>query len=101
MGLRLATLLREDRISLDGTRHMVLDEADKLLDMGFAPQIDEILSFCPRDDGRLLQTLMFSATLPPIVCELAGSILTDPLRVRIGDVNAAAPDVDQKLLFIT
>lgn len=98
---RLAQLLREDRISLDSTKHMVLDEADKLLDMGFAPQIDEILSFCPRDNGKLLQTLMFSATLPPVVCELAGSILTDPLRVSIGDVNAAAPDVDQKLLFIT
>merc|ERR1719378_695713 len=49
----------------------------------------------------MLQTLMFSATMPPAVCELANSILTEPLRVSIGDVNAAAPDVDQKLLFIT
>eukprot|EP00931_Biecheleriopsis_adriatica_P038053 TRINITY_DN21823_c0_g1_i1.p1 TRINITY_DN21823_c0_g1~~TRINITY_DN21823_c0_g1_i1.p1 ORF type:complete len:570 (+),score=130.49 TRINITY_DN21823_c0_g1_i1:84-1793(+) len=99
--LRLVQLLRDDCISLDGTKHLVFDEADKLLDMGFAPQIDELLSFCPKDKGSLMQTLMFSATLPPVVVELAGSILTTPLRVSIGDVNAAAPDVEQKLLFIT
>mmetsp|Transcript_110881 Transcript_110881/g.357965 ORF Transcript_110881/g.357965 Transcript_110881/m.357965 type:complete len:563 (-) Transcript_110881:125-1813(-) len=99
--LRLSQMLREDRMSLDATRHLVLDEADKLLDLGFAPQIDEILSFCPREKGTLLQTLMFSATLPPAVCDLAGSILANPLRVSIGDANAAAPDVDQRLLFIT
>lgn len=99
--LRLATMLREDRISLDATKHFVLDEADKLLDLGFAPQIDEILSYCPKESEVKMQTMMFSATLPPVVCELANSILTEPLRVGIGDVNAAAPDVDQKLLFIT
>jgi len=58
--LRLAQMLREDRISLDATQHVVLDEADKLLDLGFAPQIDEILSFCPKDASQPLQTLMFS-----------------------------------------
>eukprot|EP00933_Yihiella_yeosuensis_P056918 TRINITY_DN5637_c0_g1_i2.p1 TRINITY_DN5637_c0_g1~~TRINITY_DN5637_c0_g1_i2.p1 ORF type:complete len:562 (-),score=141.04 TRINITY_DN5637_c0_g1_i2:304-1989(-) len=99
--LRLAQLLRDNKISLDATKHLVFDEADKLLDMGFASQMDEILSFCPKDKGGLMQTLMFSATLPPVVIELAGSILTNPLRVSIGDVNAAAPDVEQQLLFIT
>eukprot|EP00929_Paragymnodinium_shiwhaense_P038424 TRINITY_DN20295_c0_g1_i1.p1 TRINITY_DN20295_c0_g1~~TRINITY_DN20295_c0_g1_i1.p1 ORF type:complete len:587 (-),score=181.21 TRINITY_DN20295_c0_g1_i1:90-1850(-) len=99
--LRLAQMLRDDLISLDAARHLVFDEADKLLDLGFAPQIDEILSFCPRGKHGLLQTLMFSATLPPAVCDLANSILTSPLRVAIGDVNAAAPDVKQELLFIT
>lgn len=99
--LRLAQMLREDRISLDATRHLVLDEADKLLDLGFAPQIDEILSYCPKDRGLSMQTLMFSATLPPVVCELANSILTDPLRISIGDTNAASSDVEQRLVFIT
>lgn len=99
--LRLAQMLKENRVSLDATRTLVLDEADKLLDLGFAPQIDEILSYCPRRKGGLLQTLMFSATLPPVVCELATSILTEPMRVSIGDAGAAAPDVEQKLLFIT
>uniref|UniRef100_A0A7S2IUL6 RNA helicase n=1 Tax=Alexandrium andersonii TaxID=327968 RepID=A0A7S2IUL6_9DINO len=94
-------MLREDRISLDSTRHIVLDEADKLLDLGFAPQIDEILSYCPKDNGGLLQTLMFSATMPPAVVELAGSILANPLRVSIGDTNAAAAEVEQRLVFIT
>lgn len=99
--LKLAGLLREKQITLNATRHLVLDEADKLLDLGFAPQIDEILSYCPKDIGLRPQTLMFSATLPPMVCELAGSILTDPLRVSVGNVNAAAPDVTQRLVFIT
>eukprot|EP00434_Breviolum_minutum_P020586 symbB.v1.2.018152.t1/scaffold1415.1/size121899/5 len=99
--LRLVQMLRENRISLDACRHLVFDEADKLLDLGFAPQIDELLTFCPKDGGRLMQTMMFSATLPPVVVDLAGSILTSPMRISIGDVNAAAPDVEQKLLFIT
>merc|ERR1739848_93839 len=94
-------MLRDNLISLDTTRHLVLDEADKLLDLGFAPQVDEILSYVPKENGKLLQTLMFSATMPPAVCDLAGSILTNPLRVSIGDVNAASTDVEQKLLFIT
>ncbi|CAE7946998.1 ddx52 [Symbiodinium sp. KB8] len=99
--LRLVQLLRDNRISLDSTKHLVFDEADKLLDLGFAPQVDELLTFCPKEKGRLMQTMMFSATLPPVVVDLAGSILTSPLRISIGDVNAAAPDVEQKLLFIT
>ncbi|CAE7283547.1 ddx52 [Symbiodinium natans] len=99
--LRLVQLLRDNRISLDATKHLVFDEADKLLDLGFAPQVDELLTFCPKEQGRLMQTMMFSATLPPVVVDLAGSILTSPLRISIGDINAAAPDVEQKLLFIT
>lgn len=99
--LRLVQMLKENRISLDACRHLVFDEADKLLDLGFAPQIDELLSFCPKDGGKLMQTMMFSATLPPVVVDLAGSILTSPMRISIGDVNAAAPEVEQKLLFIT
>ena len=98
--LRLVQLLRDNRISLDSTKHLVFDEADKLLDLGFAPQVDELLAFCPKDKGRLMQTMMFSATLPPVVVDLAGSILTSPLRISIGDVNAAAPDVEQTLIEV-
>ena len=96
--LRLVQLLRDNRISLDATKHLVFDEADKLLDLGFAPQVDELLTFCPKEQGRLMQTMMFSATLPPVVVDLAGSILTSPLRISIGDINAAAPDVEQTLI---
>eukprot|EP00971_Amphidinium_carterae_P213885 4244895-Amphidinium_carterae.1 len=56
---RLASVLREGRISLDKMKHMVLDEADKVLDMGFAPQVDEIMSYCPRAAQG------FVASLPP------------------------------------
>mmetsp|Transcript_76911 Transcript_76911/g.152237 ORF Transcript_76911/g.152237 Transcript_76911/m.152237 type:complete len:580 (+) Transcript_76911:42-1781(+) len=99
--LRLAKLLQEGQISLKDMKHLVLDEADKLLDLGFAPQIDEILGHCPKGEGGFMQTLMFSATMPPAVIELANSILANPLRVSIGASNAAAPDVEQRLLFIT
>lgn len=99
--LKLAQMLRDNRISLDASQFLVLDEADKLLDLGFAPQIDEILSFCPRDRAVPLQTLMFSATLPPVVVELGNSILASPVRIGIGDVNAAANEIEQKLVFIT
>lgn len=99
--LRLVELLQEKVISLDCARHLILDEADKLLDLGFAPQIDEMLSFCPKKDGKLLQTMLFSATLPRAVCDLANSILTAPIRISVGADNAAALDVTQKLMFVS
>merc|ERR1711988_1744299 len=94
---RLVQLLREGKISLDATRYVVLDEADKLLDLGFAPQIDQILEHCSVSD---IQISLFSATVPPAVEELAQSILKTPLRVAIGDTNAASQDVDQSLVFV-
>lgn len=103
--MRLAQMLKDDVLTLDSMRHLVLDEADKLLDLGFAPQIDEILGYCPQQlskaGGKGLQTLMFSATMPPAVIELANSILVSPMRISIGDSNAANTDVDQQLVAVT
>merc|ERR1711939_78168 len=94
---RLCQLLQDGLMSLDDTKHLVLDEADKLLDLGFAPQIDEILSYCQVD---ALQIILFSATMPPAVVELANSILSNPVRISIGNVNAGSSDVEQELIFV-
>ncbi|PFH31190.1 DEAD/DEAH box helicase domain-containing protein [Besnoitia besnoiti] len=96
--LRLVQFLRDGRVSLAQCRHVVLDEADKLLDLGFAPQLDEILASCtcPR-----LQVCLFSATLPPEVLRLADSLLHNPIHISIGAPNAAASSIEQELLFCT
>jgi len=95
--LRLVQLLNYEPDCLQHTRHVVLDEADKLLDLGFASQIDEILQGLQKQKPQLL---MFSATLPPNVVELGESVLRNPVKIHIGDQNAASTDVDQQLVFV-
>jgi len=82
---RLLDHLRSSYARLDGVEHLVLDEADRMLDMGFLPDVRRILSRVP--NGR--QTLFFSATVPPEISRLAGEMLKDP--VRIGAERKAAP----------
>ena len=76
---RLLDLLGQGCLTLDAVRHFVLDEADRMLDMGFADDIMKIISYMPRER----QTIMFSATLPPKIRELAKSILRNPAEVNI------------------
>jgi len=82
---RLLDHLRSSYARLDGVEHLVLDEADRMLDMGFLPDVRRILSRVP--NGR--QTLFFSATVPPEISRLAGEMLKDP--ARIGAERKAAP----------
>ena len=95
---RLVQLLKQTDIGLSATKSIVLDEADKLLDLGFAPQIDEILSHCNVEDEDL-QILLFSATMPQGVIELADSILRAPVRISVGNASAGSSDIDQQLLY--
>ncbi|KAL2613411.1 hypothetical protein R1flu_025103 [Riccia fluitans] len=95
--LRLAKLLKKKRISLSRVEFLVLDEADKLFEMGFVNQIDSIVDGC--SNPKVIRAL-FSATLPDSVEELARTIMVDPVRIVVGLKNSAASTVDQRLVYV-
>lgn len=88
---RLIDVLKTKLLSTYRTTMLVLDEADKMFDMGFEPQIKSIVGQIRPDR----QTLLFSATFKPTVENLARDILTDPVRITVGTVGAANQDVTQ------
>lgn len=85
--------IRRGSLDLDAVRHVVLDEADEMLDMGFADDIEEILGATPDDR----QTIMFSATLPPRINSIAKKYQRDPARVQIkrGDTDPGTALISQ------
>src|SRR5256712_8629711 len=84
-------------INLMKMQILVLDEADRMLDMGFAPQINQILEALPEER----QTLLFSATIPTDVADLARASVKDPVRVTIGRAAAPAERAEQALHHTT
>ncbi|RKP12549.1 P-loop containing nucleoside triphosphate hydrolase protein [Piptocephalis cylindrospora] len=80
--LRLVHGIQQGEVDLSGVEHLVLDEADKLLEAGFVEQMDEILAAC---SNPKLQKMLFSATLPSGVEALASTIMKDPIRVVVGE----------------
>jgi ATP-dependent RNA helicase DeaD len=94
---RINDHIRRSSLNLKNTKHLVLDETDRMLDMGFAPQIDAILEFVPQER----QTLMFSATFPKNILNLAAKYLNDPIRVSIGESNAPAAKLTQEVIHIS
>ena len=76
---RMIAHLNMGYVKLDGLRYLILDEADRMLDMGFFDDIMKIISYMPKER----QNLMFSATMPPAIRKLAHSILRDPMEVNI------------------
>ncbi|KAG6394237.1 hypothetical protein SASPL_144819 [Salvia splendens] len=80
---RLNDILEMRRISLHQVSYLVLDEADRMLDMGFEPQIRKIVKEVP----TRRQTLMYTATWPKEVCRIAAELLVNPVQVNIGNVN--------------
>ena len=95
--LRLGGMVQEGKIRLDHVRMLILDEADKLFDLGFTEQIDAVIAACTHPD---IVRGLFSATLPETVEALARTVLRDPLRITVGERGAAASTVDQRLLFV-
>lgn len=95
--LRLESMAKEGKIDLNNVETLVLDEADKLFEMGFADQIDACLAACSND---AMCRCLCSATLPETVENLARSVLRDPLRITVGERNISATSVEQKLLFV-
>jgi len=89
---RLKEFLGQRQVWLGQVNYLVLDEADRMLDMGFEPQIRSIIEECPRGADR--QTLLFSATWPKAVRQLAFDFLTRPVHVHIGETNTAKANTD-------
>jgi ATP-dependent RNA helicase DDX3X len=94
---RLVDLIERGRVRLDIVRFLVLDEADRMLDMGFEPQIRRIVQEEGMPADR--QTFMFSATFPSEIQRLAGDFMKNYIFVAVGRVGAASKDVTQKIEF--
>ncbi|MFO0827543.1 MAG: DEAD/DEAH box helicase [Phycisphaerales bacterium] len=90
---RVRELLEVEALSLAHVRHVVVDEADRMLDLGFAPQVEAILERAPPDR----QTLFMSATFPPMLEELKSRFLRDPVRIESGEHSRPASHVAQTL----
>jgi ATP-dependent RNA helicase RhlE len=93
---RLEDLLQRGTFKLDQLEVLVLDEADRMLDMGFKPAVDRIVAQCPEDR----QTLLFSATLDERVRKIAAQDLVDPITHEHGDANPDVKDVDMEHRFV-
>jgi ATP-dependent RNA helicase RhlE len=88
---RLLDHMRQNQSLFDSVTTLVLDEADRMLDMGFLPDLKRIIARLP---GRK-QTLLFSATMPPVIAQLAKEILRNPASVQIGRRSAPAVGITQ------
>jgi len=86
---RLLDHLEQGTANLAGVEILVLDEVDRMLDMGFLPDVKRIIEKCP----KARQTLFFSATMPPELAQLAGWALSDPQEIKIGRTRSAAETV--------
>lgn len=93
---RLKDLLHKKRMTLDICRYLCLDEADRMVDMGFEDEVRDILSYFR---GQR-QTLMFSATMPAKIRTFAESALVDPVTVNVGRAGAANLDVIQEVEYV-
>jgi ATP-dependent RNA helicase RhlE len=90
---RLLDFIEKGTIKLNTIEHLVLDEADRMLDMGFMPDVRRIIEKCPKDR----QTLLFSATMPPEIAKLTEWALRDPQRIEIGARQSTAETVTHAL----
>jgi ATP-dependent RNA helicase RhlE len=93
---RLIDLAGQRRADLSTVEWLVLDEADRMLDMGFVHDVKKILAMLPRDR----QSLLFSATMPDAIVELAGSMLRDPKRVEVTPNSTPVERIRQHLLLV-
>ncbi|KAF8328363.1 P-loop containing nucleoside triphosphate hydrolase protein [Cantharellus anzutake] len=97
---RLVDLIERGRISLQNIRYLVLDEADRMLDMGFEPQIRRIVQGEDMPGVRQRQTLMFSATFPREIQMLAKDFLKDYVFLSVGRVGSTSENITQKIEYV-
>ena len=93
---RLLDLVNQGAVRLSDIEVLILDEADQMLDMGFIHDLRKIIAKVP--DKR--QTLLFSATMPKLIADLAGSLLTDPVRVSVAPESTTAERVTQGVIHV-
>lgn len=94
---RLIDHVEQRTLRLDGARIVVLDEADRMLDMGFLPQISRIFKELPKER----QTMLFSATMPPEIMKMAAVHMKLPMRIEIAPAGTTAERVTQELFIVS
>jgi ATP-dependent RNA helicase RhlE len=94
---RLLDLMNQRHISLNSIKIFVLDEADRMLDMGFINDVKKIIEKLPTKR----QTLMFSATMPSEIIKLTKTILTDPVKIEVSPEQKTVEAVNQSVYFVT
>jgi ATP-dependent RNA helicase DeaD len=93
---RLLDHLSRGTVSLDRVKYVVLDEADRMLDIGFRPDIERILRRCP----QARQTLLLSATLPPPVLRLAKRYMVDPIHINLSPAKLTVENIRQSYITV-
>src|SRR5690606_16275699 len=93
---RLLDLMNQRHVSLKDIKYFVLDEADRMLDMGFVHDVKRIISKLPTKR----QTLFFSATMPPEIQQLANILLHEPAKVEVTPVSSTADTIQQALYYV-
>ena len=93
---RLLDLMNQRIINLNFVKHFVLDEADRMLDMGFIHDIKKLLPRLPKEK----QTLFFSATMPSTIGALSRSILNNPIKVEVTPTSSVIDTIDQSIYFV-
>jgi ATP-dependent RNA helicase DDX3X len=97
---RLVDLIERGRLSMENVQFLCLDEADRMLDMGFEPQIRRIVEQEGMPQGSDRQTMLFSATFPPNIQRLASDFLEDYIFLTVGRVGSASKDVKQTVEYV-
>jgi ATP-dependent RNA helicase DDX52/ROK1 len=96
--LRLVHAIEQEEVDLGNVRHLILDEADRLLEQGFLEQTDAILAACTHSS---LRKAMFSATLPSSIEELSKTFMYDEIRILVGAKDAAVETISQELVYVS
>jgi ATP-dependent RNA helicase RhlE len=94
---RLLDLMNQRFVNLSQIKIFVLDEADRMLDMGFINDVQKVITKIPAKR----QTLFFSATMPPVISKLADSILHEPVRVEVTPPSSTVDKIKQELYYVT
>lgn len=94
---RLNDLLKQRQLNLNEIKVIILDEADRMLDIGFMPQIKTIMSQAPKER----QTLLFSATMPAEIAEIARNFMKTPVRIEVAPQGTTAENVEQEMFIVT